>query len=139
MHAHAATPADAVPECRCRCCCCCCRRRSGPAPHTAQIALTWGLLASACCIFFPVVESGKHILNIMQHLVRCQTMESREEAVLDTVKEVMPPKVRSARVRACVLAYVRACVRARVRACVRACALFECVCGAMCMLCTSSI
>jgi hypothetical protein len=28
----------------------------------------------------------------MCHLARCQTMESREEAVLDTVKEVMPPQ-----------------------------------------------
>jgi len=32
----------------------------------------------------------------MCHLVRCQTTESRDEAVLDTVKDVMPPQVRHA-------------------------------------------
>ena len=57
-----------------------------------MIALIWGLLASACCIFYPVVEAGSHIWNIMVHLARCQTTESRDEAVLDTVKDVMPPQ-----------------------------------------------
>lgn len=56
------------------------------------IALIWGLLASACCILYPIVEAGSHILNILGHLVRCQTQESRDEAVLDTVKDVMPPQ-----------------------------------------------
>lgn len=58
-----------------------------------QIALIWGLLASACCILYPIIEAGPHILNIISHLIRCQTQETREEAVLDTVKDVMPPKV----------------------------------------------
>lgn len=56
------------------------------------IAIIWGLLASACCILYPIIEAGPHILNILSHLVRCQTAESRDEAVLDTVKAVMPPE-----------------------------------------------
>lgn len=56
------------------------------------IALIWGILASACCIFYPIVEAGPHIMNILSHLVRCKTAETREEAVLDTVKDVMPPQ-----------------------------------------------
>jgi len=56
------------------------------------IALIWGLCASACCIFYPVFEAGGHIWNILCHLARCQTTESRDEAVLDTVKDVMPPQ-----------------------------------------------
>lgn len=50
------------------------------------------LAAAACCIFYPIYEAGGHILYILSHLVRCQTAESRDEAVLDTVKEVMPPQ-----------------------------------------------
>lgn len=60
------------------------------------IALTWGLLASACCIFYPIWEARDHIMFILGHLVKCQTVEPRDEAVLHTVKDVMPPEVRSA-------------------------------------------
>eukprot|EP00775_Hariotina_reticulata_P003269 gene3269-3546_t len=56
------------------------------------IALVWGLLASACCIFYPIVEAGSHIMYILSHLVKCQTAESRDDAVLHTVKDVMPPQ-----------------------------------------------
>lgn len=44
------------------------------------------------CLSDLQVEAGSHIWNILCHLARCQTMESREEAVLDTVKDVMPPQ-----------------------------------------------
>eukprot|EP00878_Enallax_costatus_P017535 GHUV01018420.1.p1 GENE.GHUV01018420.1~~GHUV01018420.1.p1 ORF type:complete len:502 (+),score=164.21 GHUV01018420.1:1083-2588(+) len=56
------------------------------------IALVWGLLASACCIFYPIWEARDHIMFILSHLVKCQTVESRDEAVLHTVKDVMPPE-----------------------------------------------
>jgi hypothetical protein len=71
-----------------------CRCRVSP---PTQIALIWGLLASACCIFYPIFEAGPHIFNIMSHLMRCQTQESRSEAAHDTVKEVMPPQVSALR------------------------------------------
>jgi hypothetical protein len=41
---------------------------------------------------YPIIEAGPHIMNILSHLVRCQTAESRDDAVLDTVKAVMPPE-----------------------------------------------
>jgi hypothetical protein len=41
---------------------------------------------------YPIIEAGPHIMNILSHLMRCQTAESRDEAVADTVKSVMPPE-----------------------------------------------
>lgn len=65
---------------------------ASPSPTNIQIALIWGLLASACCIFYPIVEAGSHILNILSHLVRCQTAESRDDAIRDAAKDVLPPQ-----------------------------------------------
>ncbi|GBF99241.1 urea-proton symporter-like [Raphidocelis subcapitata] len=55
------------------------------------IALIWGLIASAVCIFTPIWESRQHIAKIFNHLVACSPAETNKEAFADTAKAVLPP------------------------------------------------
>ena len=57
------------------------------------IAIIWGLVASAVCIFTPVWESRRHIAKIARHLASCTAPpkagaagDEREEAFAETIK-----------------------------------------------------